>query len=99
MSQALGETHEVTIMGRPYKCPYCGKSESVAKGRRRTKTMGDRCIRRCRACHRKFTPRNQKPMEPGISTDESLPRHPKSGTAGMAAAGAAGPSGQDMRDR
>lgn len=47
-------------MPRPYKCPYCGNQDTVSKGRRRTKTMGDRCIRLCKACRRKFTPRSQK---------------------------------------
>lgn len=50
-------------MGRPYKCPYCGESDTVSKGVRRTKTMGERRIRRCTACKRKFTPKNQKPGE------------------------------------
>ena len=95
MSQALGGTHEVTIMGRPYKCPYCGKSESVAKGRRRTKTMGDRCIRRCKACHRKFTPKNQKPVEPGALAEESPAAQPAPGSAGVAAAGPQGSSEPD----
>jgi hypothetical protein len=95
MSQALGETHEVIVMGRPYKCPYCGKSESVAKGRRRTKTMGDRCIRRCKACRRKFTPRNQKPSELGVSAEDSPQGPPDSSAAGVPAAVAPGPLGQD----
>jgi hypothetical protein len=46
-------------MGRPFKCP-CGASNSVAKGFRKTKTMGVRQIRRCRKCRRKFTPKHQK---------------------------------------
>ena len=50
-------------MGRPYKCPYCGQSESVSKGVRKTKTQGDRRIRLCKGCDRKFTPKNQKPGE------------------------------------
>jgi transposase-like protein len=48
-------------MGRPHTCPYCGQvGRSVSKGVRRTKTMGDRRIRCCKACNRKFTPKNQK---------------------------------------
>jgi len=47
-------------MGRPYKCPYCKARETVSKGVRKTKTMGHRRIRLCKACKRKFTPRNQK---------------------------------------
>ena len=49
-------------MGRPFKCP-CGAKESVAKGYRRTKTMGLRRVRLCKVCGKKFTPRNQKPVE------------------------------------
>ena len=51
-------------MGRPFKCPYCGSSDSVGKGVRKTKTLGDRKIRRCKGCKRKFTPKNQQPVEP-----------------------------------
>ncbi len=52
-------------MGRPHTCPYCGQvGKSVSKGVRKTKTMGERRIRFCKACHRKFTPRNQKQVEP-----------------------------------
>jgi len=50
-------------MGRPHVCPYCGANKSVSKGVRKTKTMGDRRIRLCKACKRKFTPKNQKPTE------------------------------------
>ena len=49
-------------MGRPYKCE-CGSTDTVSKGVRRTKTMGDRRIRLCKACGRKFTPKNQKMMD------------------------------------
>lgn len=52
-------------MGRPHKCPYCGSTETVSKGVRRTKTMGRRRIRRCRACKRKFTPKHQQPIGEG----------------------------------
>lgn len=50
-------------MGRPFSCPWCQATTSVSKGVRRTKTMGDRRIRRCKACGRKFTPKNQKALE------------------------------------
>ena len=51
-------------MGRPHTCPYCGAvGKSVSKGVRKTKTMGDRRIRFCKACHRKFTPKNQKQFD------------------------------------
>ena len=50
-------------MGRPFKCPYCGSSDTVSKGVRRNKTVGVRRIRRCKACHRKFTPKNQQQVD------------------------------------
>lgn len=51
-------------MGRPHKCPYCESTETVSKGARKTKTLGDRKIRRCKACRRKFTPKNQPTADP-----------------------------------
>ena len=52
-------------MGRPHTCPYCGEiGKSVSKSVRKTKTMGNRRIRFCKACRRKFTPKNQKAIEP-----------------------------------
>ena len=48
--------------GRPFKC-RCGSTNNVSKGVRRTKTMGVRRIRLCKSCGKKFTPKNQKPME------------------------------------
>jgi len=48
--------------GRPAKCPYCGGS-SINKGFRKTKTMGKRRIKLCKACRRKFTPKNQSVPE------------------------------------
>lgn len=50
-------------MSRPHKCPYCGSSATVSKGVRKTKHFGDRRIRRCKACHRKFTPKHQRHLE------------------------------------
>ena len=47
-------------MARPLKCPFCGATDSVSKGVRKTKTMGIRRIRLCKACGKKFTPKNQK---------------------------------------
>ena len=61
-------------MGRPYKCPYCGSSATVRKGVRRTKQLGDRRIRRCKACRRKFTPKNQQPTEP-VQDSAAEPKH------------------------
>lgn len=60
-------------MGRPHKCPYCGATRTISKGIRRTKTLGDRRIRRCKACGRKFTPRNQKPATSETPEIESQP--------------------------
>lgn len=59
--------------GRPVKCPFCAVAgRSVKKGHRRTKTMGKRRIRLCRACGKKFTPKNQKPVE-SDGTDREQP--------------------------
>ena len=57
-------SHEVIRMnrGRPPACPYCGSS-SIKKGVRKTKTMGIRRIRQCKACRRKFTPKHQRNVE------------------------------------
>ena len=49
-------------MGRPFKCIFCGSLETVSKGVRRNKTVGDRRVRRCKSCHRKFTPKNQQTL-------------------------------------
>ena len=51
-------------MGRPYTCPYCKSTDTVSKGHRRTKGLGLRSIRRCRACKRKFTPKHQNAAQP-----------------------------------
>jgi transposase-like protein len=41
--------------GRKPKCPYCRSGRTVSKGARRTVTLGDRPLRVCRDCGRKFT--------------------------------------------
>ncbi|MCY2928871.1 MAG: hypothetical protein NTV86_05145 [Planctomycetota bacterium] len=49
--------------------------------------MGDRRIRRCKACGRKFTPKNQKPLDTAESMAVStmIPEEPKaSESLGMA---------------
>ena len=72
-------------MGRPNKCPYCGSTETVSKGVRKTKTLGDRRIRRCKACRRKFTPKNQQPAEP--VQDSATEPDPESDGVGTPAEG------------
>jgi hypothetical protein len=52
--------------GRLPTCPYCQAASSIRKGYRRTKEMGVRQIRHCKACKRRFTPKQQNsPKEPG----------------------------------
>ncbi len=60
--------------GRPHKCPYCGGTDTVNKGARKTKAMGIRRIRRCRSCGRRFTPRHQK--NKASDTPESIQAEP-----------------------
>ena len=55
--------------GRPVKCVYCGSTDTASKGSRTTKTMGIRKIRRCKTCGRRFTPKNQKPVQNESSED------------------------------
>lgn len=52
-------------MGRSYVCPYCAASgpQTIAKGFRKTKTIGLRRVRFCKACKRKFTPKHQPPVQ------------------------------------
>ena len=67
-------------MARPYKCPWCGESgRSVSKGVRKTKTMGNRRIKLCKACGRKFTPKNQKPAE--LAEEKAVESHSESDEA------------------
>ncbi len=77
-------------MGRPYTCPYCGAiGKSVSKGVRRTKTMGDRRIRFCKACKRKFTPKNQKQVDPQEEKAGSAAAEPLASAETPAAPGSA----------
>jgi transcriptional regulator NrdR family protein len=62
-------------MGRPFKCP-CGSTDTTSKGFRKTKTLGLRRIRRCRACGRKFTPKNQQPLEVVLDAESSASDDP-----------------------
>ena len=41
--------------GRKPKCPYCTSTDNVRKGVRRTITLGDRSLRHCKSCQRRFT--------------------------------------------
>jgi transcriptional regulator NrdR family protein len=41
--------------GRPIKCPYCKSGHTVAKGHRKTLTLGLRPLRKCKNCGRRFT--------------------------------------------
>lgn len=49
--------------GRPPRCPKCGATRSTAKGYRKTKLIGVRRIRLCKACGAKFTPKHQKRID------------------------------------
>ena len=51
----------------------------MSKGVRKTKTMGDRRIRFCKACRRKFTPKNQKQVDPQEEKEGSAVAEPVSG--------------------
>jgi transcriptional regulator NrdR family protein len=53
--------------GRPIKCPYCGHTKTVAKGHRKTVTLGLRQLRKCKKCGRRFT---QKKAHSGGKTPE-----------------------------
>ena len=50
--------------------PATGAARGTREGVRRTKTMGDRRIRLCKACRRKFTPKYQQGPE-RTSEDEN----------------------------
>ena len=65
--------------GRPFKCPYCGSQNTTRKGIRHTSTQGIRRIRYCTNCKRKFTPKNQKPIEQqiGEQQEEHIEEQPR----------------------
>jgi DNA-directed RNA polymerase subunit RPC12/RpoP len=58
-------------MGRRHKCPYCKATETTSKGARRTKTLGVRRIYRCKACKRRFTPKQQSGTTQAGESDQS----------------------------
>ncbi len=84
-------------MGRPFKCPYCSSSDTTGKGVRMTKTMGVRRSRRCKACRRKFTPKNQQAADAVPTADApvtEIPARPEATT--LSDDVAAGPGGEDI---
>ena len=60
-------------MGRSYVCPFCAASgpSTIAKGYRKTKTIGLRRVRYCKACQRKFTPKHQPEISIEPAADQS----------------------------
>jgi transcriptional regulator NrdR family protein len=46
----------MVITGRPYKCPYCGSTETHWKGYR-ARADGWVRLRKCTSCGKKFTSR------------------------------------------
>jgi len=67
--------------GRPAVCPHCQSTDTRNKGYRMTKGLGKRRIKVCKACKRRFTPKNQKPVDDkpamketatAVSTEEPL---------------------------
>lgn len=81
-------------MGRPFKCP-CGSTDTTSKGFRKTKTLGVRRIRRCRGCKRKFTPKNQQPVEVAPDAESSARGHsadPPAATSGAPSPQSSSPS-------
>jgi len=51
-------------MARPYKCPYCARTNTIWKGWRRL-ADGKVRLRKCRACGRKFTTKHREPTNEG----------------------------------
>ena len=76
--------------GRKPNCPYCGAvGQNLAKGYRRTITLGLRPLRLCKGCNRRFTidrvvtePSGPKPLEVAaepmqtVEAAEELPAEP-----------------------
>ena len=59
--------------GRKAKCPYCGSGRTISKGVRRTVTLGNRPLRECRECRRRFTV-GRIVHTPVLSGERSAPR-------------------------
>ena len=64
-----------TMAGRPYKCPYCGSTETTWKGYR-VRKEGKVRLRRCRKCKRKFTTRCLVGNEPAREAGGESPCPP-----------------------
>ena len=57
--------------GRKPKCPFCGASHNIAKGKRLTVTLGPRPLRVCKNCGRKFTVGRTVPIEMQLASIQS----------------------------
>ena len=58
--------------GRKARCPMCGGSNTHRKGTRRTATLGNRPLRYCTDCRRKFTLHRQQRVSARAETPEVL---------------------------
>ena len=56
--------------GRKAKCIWCGSGRTIGKGIRQTVTLGNRTIRLCRECGRKFTVGRAR-VQPAHVSDEN----------------------------
>ena len=75
--------------GRKARCPLCGGSNTHRKGARRTATLGNRPLRYCTDCRRKFTLHRQQRVSARAETPEVLQTlHPQSAHVEEAAASA-----------
>ena len=65
-------------MARPYKCPYCGSSKSIAKGFRRNQG-GKVRLRQCKGCRRRWTvgPSAEGGLAPESRTDHDAHERPE----------------------
>lgn len=63
------------------ECPYCGSGRTTKKGVRRTKTIGVRIIRRCKACNRKYTVRHEI-QQPAPAPEPPQLENPPAGSGG-----------------
>lgn len=54
--------------GRKAKCPHCGSERTISKGYRKTVTLGNRPLRVCKDCRRKFTVQRSTTISEPIKT-------------------------------